>query len=337
MQQKLLDEICYQDEVGDRLKEKLGKKIRPVPANKYFTGDGFIKRMLTFRRARIAVINVNGHIDSGESRRNHAGRNIAGAETIVGFLDHANQSRRARAIVLRIDSPGGSGIASDIIWRKISVIAKTKPVVVSFGDVAASGGYYIAAPASHIIAEPTSITGSIGVLAGKFVARELMTRLSIHREFLHRGEHAGYESLFSEFSSEESERLLRQIKEFYTEDFLKKVADGRKMDEKEVDRVGRGRVWSGRQAKEHNLVDAIGGFSEAVRQARKLARIKDSKKTRIVHYYKRRKIWERLMPDFRSPFAMGLIPHSLRDAVEIAERIGQQSILLLMPFHIRIR
>jgi protease-4 len=334
--QKLLDGVCYPEEVIDKLKERLGEKIYPMPAEKYLAGDGLLKRLLTFRRARVAVISVLGHIDSGESRRNHVGRTVTGAETIGRFLDHAGQARRVRAIILRIDSPGGSGLASDLIWRKISTVVKKKPVVISFGDVAASGGYYIASAASHIIAEPTSITGSIGVLAGKFVARELMNRLAIHRESIRRGEHAGYDSLFSEFSREESERLYAQMREFYREDFVKKVADGRKMDEEAVDEVGRGRVWSGKRAKEHHLVDEIGGFLEAIQQARTLAHIRDAQKIRVVHYYKRRRLWERLMPDIKSPIT-AILPQSVLDTADILESLGKQAILLVMPFQIRIR
>jgi protease-4 len=238
---------------------------------------------------------------------------------------------------VRINSPGGSGLASDLVWRKILLSGKKKPVIVSFGDVAASGGYYVASAASHILAEPTSITGSIGVLAGKFVARELMNRLSIHRESFQRGEHAEYGSLFTEFTVEEAERLNRQMLEFYREDFLKKVALGRKMAEEAVDQVGRGRVWSGRRAKEHNLVDEIGGISEAIQRARRLADIDESKKIRVVHYYKRRKLWERLMPDFQSPIMARLFPQPAMDVLGIIDDLGRQEILLMMPFQIRIR
>jgi protease IV len=327
---RLLDGICYQDEMADKLKSDLGAKAHAISAGKYFGGEGFFKRLFTFRRARIAFISVLGQIDTGESRRNQAGRDIAGSDTIRAFLDHAEHSRRVRAVILRIDSPGGSGVASDLIWRKVQLVGKTKPVVVSFGDVAASGGYYIAAPASHILSESTSITGSIGVLAGKVVARELMNRLSIHRESFQRGEHSGFESLFSGFSEAESERLRQQIGEFYREDFVRKVAEGRKITEDAVDRAGRGRVWSGKRALEYKLVDEIGGISEALREARKLAGIPDSKKVRVVHYYRHRRFWERLVPDFRSP-VMAL------DAIAAFEELGKQELLLLMPFRIRIR
>jgi len=337
LKKKLLDGTCYQDEVTDKLKEQLGEKAHPLPAHKYFKGDGIFKRLLTFRRARIAIIDIVGHISIGESRRNQAGRNISGAETVGKFLDHASQSRKIRAIVVRINSPGGSGLASDLIWRKILLAGKKKPVIVSFGDVAASGGYYVASAASHILAEPTSITGSIGVLAGKFVARDLMNRLAIHRESFQRGKHSEYGSLFSEFTVEEAERLNQQMLEFYREDFLKKVARGRKMEEEAVDQIGQGRVWSGRQAKEHNLVDEIGGILEAIQRARWLADIDESKKIRVVHYYKRRRLLERLMPDLHSPIMAKIFPQPALDVLSFIDDLGRQKILLMMPFQIRIR
>jgi protease-4 len=261
---------------------------------------------------------------------------VAGSDTIRAFLDHADHSRTVRAIVLRVDSPGGSGMASDLIWRKLSVVGKKKPVVVSFGDVAASGGYYISAPASYILAESTSITGSIGVLAGKFIAKELIKNLSIHREAFQRGAHAGYDSLFSEFSKEESERLYHQINEFYRQDFVRKVAEGRKMTEDAVDRAGRGRVWSGKQAKEQKLVDEIGGINEAIRHARKLAGIPERKKVRVVHYYRHRRFWERLMPEFR-PHLSAALAQPVLEIMGALQELGKEGILLLMPFKIRIR
>ncbi len=337
LSQRLLDGICYPDEMADKLKKEFGDTVHAIPAGKYFKGDGLFKLLFTFRRPRIAVINIQGPIDSGESRRSQAGRAVTGAETIGMFLDHAKQSKRIRAILLRINSPGGSGLASDSIWRKVALVNKTKPVVVSFGDVAASGGYYIAAPASWILAESTSITGSIGVLAGKFVARELMNRIAVHRESIHQGLHAEYESPFSEFTQAESDRLQQQIQEFYREDFVKKVAEGRKLDEATVDSVGRGRVWSGARAIEHRLIDEIGGLLEAVQKARELARIPATGKIRIVHYYRHRKLWERFMPDVKSPFLAALLPQPALDAFGAIERLGKHAILLLMPFQIRIR
>ncbi len=335
--QKLLDGVCYQDEIQDKIKSELGKGLLPIAADKYFKEDGFFKRLFTFRRPRIAIINIAGQIDTGESHRNQAGREVAGSETIQSLLDYADKARRVCAVILRIDSPGGSGIASDLIWRKMRLVSKNKPIIASFGNVAASGGYYIAAAASHILTEPNSITGSIGVLAGKIAARELLNRLSIHRDAVQRGAHAGYESLFSELSEEEARRLHAQISDFYQNEFVRKVAEGRKMSEDAVDKAGRGRVWSGRRAKEQNLADEVGGLHEAIQSARRLAGLRETQRTRIIHYYRHRRFWERLMPDLRSPLMSNTIAQSALGYIDALEQIGRQGILLLMPFRIDIR
>lgn len=334
LERKLLDGICYQDEIVDKLKEAFGAKIRSIEAAKRNHGEGFLTRLFTFRRPRVAVIEILGRIDVGESRRGQTGGDIAGADTVQRFLDHAERSRRIRAVVLRIDSPGGSGLASDLIWRKVTLLGRKKPVVVSFGNVAASGGYYISTHASCIVAESTSITGSIGVIAGKFVARELMQRLMVHRESAVRGAHAENGSPFSEFTPEEEERLKRQIDEFYREDFVRKVADGRKMTEAAVDEAGRGRVWSGRRALELNLVDEIGGVGDAIRKARELAGVPAARKARVAHYHRRRKLWERLLPDFRTPIGAAILGNP---ALSFLDAFPDEGLLLLMPFHIRIR
>ena len=240
-----------------------------------------------------------------------------------------------KAVVLRIDSPGGTGVASDELWRKLTILAEAKPLVVSFGDVAASGGYYIAAPGTRILAEPMSITGSIGVLGGKVIARDLMARLSVHREAVRRGEHAEFDSLFTPFSRSETERLQRQLDEFYREDFVKKVAAGRKMTEQDVDQAGRGRVWSGAARQQLGLVDQIGGIEEAVGEARRLAGISEPKNVRIMHYQRRRRLRDMLVPDLRPICRRGC--RRLLDACAILRQLTDNSMMLWMPFQIRIR
>ncbi len=332
----LIDDGCYQDEVEKSLKERLGGRAKSLPAAKWRASDGFFKRLFTFRRPKIALLDLDGTIDSGESRRDRTGRRIAGADTIGKFLDHARESRRIRAVILRMNSPGGSAPASDVIWRKVLLLREEKPVVASFGDVAASGGYYVAAAASRIIAEPTTITGSIGVLGGKFVARELLGRLAIRRESVQRGGHAEYASLFSPFSEAEAARLEKQLQEFYREDFIRKVAEGRKLAEQAVDAVGRGRIWSGQQAKSNGLVDELGGLTEAVEEARRLAQIPARKKVRLVHYYRRRRLREMLVPELTAGAAQ-LLPRQAQEGLEFIERLAENVILLLLPFDIRIR
>jgi protease-4 len=337
VRQNLIDGTCYDDEIPDRLRETLGTPLEPVHPARYLGGDGFIKRRLTFTRPRIAMMDVLGTIAGGESRRDQAGRHITGADTFGKFLDHARKSRRISAVVIRVDSPGGTGLASDAIWRKMSLLAEKKPVVVSFGDVAASGGYYISTPASVIFAEATTVTGSIGVLGGKFVARELIGRLAVHRQSIRRGEHSEINSLFAPFSASEAERLQNQLTEFYWQDFVKKVAAGRKMDEEAVDRAGRGRVWSGSRATGQGLVDRIGGLDDALLEARRLAKIPEGKKVRLLHYVRRRRLREMLLPDFSPRFEAAVIGEPWLDAWELLRRARESTILLWLPFHVRIR
>ncbi|NWG12849.1 MAG: S49 family peptidase [Acidobacteria bacterium] len=334
---RLIEGICYRDELEAKLEEKVGCPLRLVPPPRIFKGEGFIRRLLTCRRPRIAVIDVVGQIVTGESRRDRAGRHLAGSETIGQFLDHARKSKRVRAVVLRVDSPGGTGEASDEIWRKVALVKKAKPIVASLGDVAASGGYYISVPASRIIAEPTTITGSIGVLGGKFVAQELMTRLLVRREVISRGLHAEFDSLFSPFSSAELENLRRHLEEFYREDFLKKVADGRSLPEDAVDRAGRGRVWTARRAAGLGLLDELGGPMEACNEARQLAGIPEKGKIRIVHYHRRPRLRDLLTPEFASPFRLAEPAPQVRESLELLSLVRGVSVLLWMPFKIRIR
>jgi protease-4 len=334
VQQHLLDGMCYRDEVESKLSEALGGPV--VSVSKYGQRDGWLRRLFTPRRPQIAVIELVGAISEGESRRDRVGRQVLGAETIGKFLDHARESRKIRAVVLRIDSPGGTGLASDSIWRKVLLIRRVKPVVVSFGDVAASGGYYVAASASRIFAEPTSITGSIGVLGGKFIGKELLQQLQIRRESIQRGAHADYDSPFESFSRSELERLNSQLEEFYRQDFVKKVAEGRNQSEEAIDKAGRGRVWSGRRAMKLGLIDRLGGLTEAVREARQLAHIGEKAAVRLVHYYKRRKLRDMLLPELGVQTRSGT-ENAAADLLAFFEQLQSCRILLLLPYQIRIR
>jgi protease-4 len=337
LREKLLDGVCYEDEMEDKIKAALGPHLKAAGHGKFVPHDGLIKRWLTFRRPQIAMIDVLGTIASGESRRDRTGRHVTGAATLTKFLERALKSRRIAAVVVRVDSPGGTGLASDLIWRRMSLLAERKPVVISFGDVAASGGYYISAPGSTIVAEPNSITGSIGVLGGKFAAGELLSRLSVHRESILRGKHSEFGSLFTPFSPSEAERLQQQMQEFYREDFVKKVAGGRQIAEEDVDRAGRGRVWSGVGALRQRLVDSIGGVEDAIAEARKRAGIPQKRKIRLVHYIRKRRLRELLLPDFSPQFRVGWLPDDVTDTLETLQQLRDSPILLLMPFRIRIR
>ena len=222
---------------------------------------------------RIAVIYATGDINSGSSQNSPSGEQSIGSDTLVKALNDAAADKTIKAVVLRVDSPGGSGLASDIIWRAVETTNQKKPVVVSMGDVAASGGYYISASAAKIIAQPSTITGSIGVVAGKPVMRGFYDWLGISNEYVLRGKTAGLFRETEKFSDEERAKFEEWIKTTYYRDFVPKVAKGRNKDAQFVDSVGQGRVCTGSQAKDRGLVDEFGGLDKAIEVAKNLAKI----------------------------------------------------------------
>jgi protease IV len=224
------------------------------------------------RRGHVALIDVRGAIVSGRTRRGPFGRG-AGSDTVSAQLRAAHDNDHARAVVLHIESPGGSAVASDVIWREVSRLCESgKPVVVSMGDVAASGGYYIACPAEVIVALPATLTGSIGVLGGKLVVNALLERMGVNTGIVQRGTRALMYSPRHGFSEDERARFAATVDAIY-HDFVGKVAAGRKRPVAEIEAVARGRVWTGRDALEAGLVDDLGGLRDAVRIARKRANL----------------------------------------------------------------
>lgn len=219
----------------------------------------------------IALLVAEGEIVDGRSRDSgpFGGRTV-GDETLVEALREIGEDDAIRAVVLRVDSPGGSGDASDAVWQELVRLRRSKPVIVSMGDLAASGGYYLACAGDAIVAGPGTITGSIGVFGGKFNVLGLYHKLGLNVETVSRGRHAGILSPYSDFSPEELEIFQRSLDQFY-QVFLGRVAQGRDMTPAQVDSVAQGRVWSGRSAKELGLVDATGGLMAALDIARERA------------------------------------------------------------------
>jgi protease-4 len=197
---------------------------------------------------------------------------LAGHETIAQALRRAESSPRIKAIVFYVDSPGGSAIASDLIWHEVSRVQRQKPVVVCMGNVAASGGYYVACGAQHIVAGATTLTGSIGVIAGKIDWHGLLEKAGIHREIIRIGATASMPSTFASYSDHEWELLQRWMDEIYQR-FKARVAVGRGRSLEAIEEIARGRVWTGRQALSLGLVDEIGDVAVAVRKAKELAQI----------------------------------------------------------------
>jgi protease-4 len=250
------------------------------------------------------------------------------------LLTRIRESRRVKALVVRVDSPGGGAVASDRIRRELELTARVKPVVISMGDVAASGGYYIATASDSVVAESSTLTGSIGVVGGKFVVARLLDRLSIHREVRATGGNVGFYSAFRSFGEEERKRNREFLSHFYERKFLPAVSSGRKLDYAEADRLGRGRVWTGRQAHERGLIDRLGGLDDAIEIACARAGVARGK-ARIMVAAPRRRLRD-LIPAATS----ALRPHGLAlvgDSISLLEELAREDLWLLMPRLFRIR
>lgn len=266
----LIDGVAYPDELHREVKKRTGKLA--------FIDDSYreVDTHSGWRApSEIAVVFVDGMITSGASRAPglFGGAQTAGSETIVAHLREAAEQSSVAAVVLRVDSPGGSALASDEIWRAVSKVKRAgKPVVVSMGGVAASGGYYVSAGADAIYAQPSTVTGSIGVIAGKFSLEGLYDKLGINYETYVRGRNAAMFSTSKPFDETEFEAFDRMVGDTYAQ-FTSKVAHGRSLDLETVESVAGGRVWSGDRAKRNQLVDEIGGFYDAVERAKKEANI----------------------------------------------------------------
>ena len=273
---KLVDALKYKDEVLDELKAKIGidkkKNLKSVSISDY------AKTVSNTSSAsdKIAVIYANGEINSGEGDEN-----TIGSEGISKALRKARLDDKVKAVVLRVNSPGGSSLASDVIWREVLLTKKVKPIIVSMGDYAASGGYYIACAADSIFAEPNTITGSIGVFAiipnmkGFF-----NNKLGLTFDGVKTGQFADLGNISRPLTAPETMILQREVNRTYS-DFTKIVANGRKISQTYVDSIGQGRVWTGEQALKLKLVDRIGHLEDAITSAAKKAKIKEFK---IVNY-----------------------------------------------------
>jgi protease-4 len=330
----LIDRVHHEDDCESLFEEALGAEISFLSHHRYRVDDGWLKRMVTFRRPRIAVLYVVGVIGSGEDRRSRSPRPVVGARSLCELLRRARESNRVKAIVLRIESPGGTGVASELIWRELEITRKEKPVVVSMGDVAASGGYYIASAANAILAEGKSLTGSIGIVGGKLVARRLLDKLGVHRETVAYPAPSAYLSVFEPFRAAERERLRHHLRYFYEKLFVPRVSQGRRLSEQEVHQVGRGRVWTGRQAMMRGLVDDLGDLNAAIELASRKAGLPPTKKYRTVTYARRAGLRHLF---FDLPWGGASSAGDLGTILELAELVSSEEALFLMPTFLRIR
>jgi protease-4 len=286
---------------------------------------------------RFAIIRGNGPVILGESKGGLFGSATnLGSDTIVQAFSDAIDDR-VRAIIFRIDSPGGSYVAADAIWREVARAREMGiPVIASFGWEAASGGYFVAAPATRIVAEPATVTGSIGVFGGKPVLTQLWNNLNIHFDGVQAGAAAATDSVNQDYSPEAWARLEKRLDEIYA-DFTGKVADGRKLAPDKVEAAAKGQIWSGADAKARGLVDELGGFSTAIQLAKQEAKLAQETPASLVTYPPAKERWEALIGEFMSSDAaapalrnpVALVPDAKDLAAELRPLIEQPDEVLL--------
>jgi protease-4 len=266
----LVDGVAFDDELEKQASALAGERLRIVDSDFSPTAP----QRFGLQRS-VALVYVDGDMIDGRSRTiPFLGMHLSGSYTIAETLKRVRENPLFSAVVLRVESPGGSSMAADVMWREVAITARVKPVIVSMGDVAASGGYYVAAPATRIYANPLTITGSIGVFYGKADVSGLLSKIGVNVEIYKTAPRADAESIFRSFTDEERVELERKVGQFY-DMFLTRVADGRHMTKQEVDKVAQGRVWTGHQAKERGLVDELGGLRQALREARRRGGLPD--------------------------------------------------------------
>ncbi|SDV02099.1 protease-4 [Microlunatus sagamiharensis] len=271
----LVDRLGYRDEVYASVRARVGEDATLLFADRWRPRRRPALPSLPGRsRGHVAVVEVRGGIVSGPSRRGASGPSV-GSDTVTADLRAVLDDDSARAVVLHVDSPGGSAVASDTIWRDVCRVRDSgRPVVVSMGSVAASGGYYVACPADVVVALPATLTGSIGVFGGKFVVTDLLERVGLTTGVVEQGARARMFSARRSFTDEERERLDASLDAVY-QDFTSRVAEGRGLSREAVEGVARGRVWTGADARTVGLVDELGGLHDAVRIARERADLPD--------------------------------------------------------------
>ena len=347
----LIDDAIYRDQVYEQLKTRLGYKAE----DKLRTIDGSDYRDIPAdslglnKGERVAVIYASGAINIGSSSNSPFGGEMVGSDTIVKAVDDAAADSSIKAIVLRVDSPGGSALASDLMWHALENAKAKKPLVVSMGDVAASGGYYIACNADKIVAEPTTVTGSIGMFMGKPVMKGFYDWVGITSEYTLRGKNAGVFRETEKWTPEERQKMESLANKVYYGDFVPKVAKGRGKTDEEVNSLGQGRVWTGTQAKQNGLVDEFGGIERAIEIAKDLAKLPADQDVRRVNYPEPGSFLQSVMgggasietDEQKAQRALAAsLPENMRKTLRYAsilDRMQRGEAMMMLPFELEIK
>ena len=364
----LIDHVAYADEVKSLVKGgnnsldlKITRRYGRKKLDTDFSGFAGMMKMMNLmmgveprgRRSykpKIAVIHASGVIVTGRSSSGGLfGGTSLGSETLVKAIRKANQDSKVKAIVLRVDSPGGSALASDLIWRALEQV--DKPLIASMGDVAASGGYYISMGADRIFAEPGTITGSIGVVGGKFALKGLYEKIGITTNVIQRGNNSGALSALDGFTDSEREAMMTLLHEIYDQ-FTRKAAQGRKMTQDDLKKLAGGRVYTGKMALKNGLVDELGTLEDAVAFAKHAAGLKPGAKIDRMILPKPASPFEQLFGPLDADARMnkaptnaliealgGLSPEAAEHlkAVHIVNLLAREIRLTLMPFRLIVK
>lgn len=329
----LVDKLSYYDEVLSEIKKITSlnekDKIKFVSLKKY--NRAYVKGE-DFSAKKIAVVYANGPIVSGEGASDEMG-----SETIAAALRKARLDSSVKAIVLRVNSPGGSALASDVIWRETILAQKAKPLIVSMGDYAASGGYYISCAADTIVARPNTITGSIGVFGILFNAQDMFkNKLGITFDSVKTGKHADIGSFYHPMIESERQMIQESVEKIY-DTFISHVSEGRGMNKADVDNIGQGRVWSGADAKRLGLVDVLGGLNDAISIAAKKANLTNY---RTIALPEQKEFIEKLVEDLnaevKTHFEKQQLGESYKYFKMLNDLVKERGIMAKMPLILEI-
>jgi protease-4 len=364
----LIDRVAYEDQLETALKEQLksdeldyDKNYGKEAIDTDFSGITGLMKLINMMMGiepattatsgkKIAVVYAVGPIMTGNSSTSFFGESTVGSDTIVKALREAAEDKTVAAIVLRVDSPGGSAVASDLIWRQIQQIEK--PVYASMGDIAASGGYYISMGCDKIYAEPGTLTGSIGVVSGKLATKKAFGKIGVNTEVIARGKNSGLFSMEEKFTDSERDAMMKLMNDVYGQ-FTAKAAAGRKMEVDKLQSLAQGKLWSGRQAKENGLVDEVGTLRDALKAAKLAAGLKEDDKAEVLTLPKPRSIFDELLDpegaDARIGSRLvgeealravdGLSPAAgvqLREAA-LWQELFRERAVLMMPYRVQIK
>ncbi len=367
----LIDDFAYEDEIKDRIvadrdleEAKIARNYSKKKTQTDFSGlQGFIALMDLLAGnepgesatvgPKIAVVYAIGAIMPGESQNGMLTGNVLGSETLVKAIDKVRDDEDVKAIVLRVDSPGGSALASDIIWRSVQQAKEKKPVIVSMGHVAASGGYYISMGADSIVAEPNTITGSIGVVGGKLAFDGLLNKIGVTTSIVSRGKNSGALSILEGFSDSERAAMQKMMNDIYGQ-FTRKAAEGRGMDVEKLEKLARGRIYSGVRAKELKLIDDIGTLEDTIEiataKARERGLLGKDEEPDLMRLPKPKSPLEELLGPTNGDASMKEASALLQAAAavnpDLAEKLSglgiinmlaKERVLVLMPFQMQVK